>query len=70
MQIPSAVYTSSITKIKNVNVPDWSNITFLNIGCLSISGQTVSDLIEMDEGKEIFSWDKTVVDCLTARRCR
>ena len=27
--------------------------------------QMLSGLIETDEGKGIFSWDKTVVDCLT-----
>ena len=27
--------------------------------------KTVSSLIETDEGKGIFPWDKTVVDCLT-----
>ena len=26
--------------------------------------QTVNGLIEMDEGKGIFSWDRTVIDCL------
>jgi hypothetical protein len=27
--------------------------------------RTVNGLIETDEGKGIFSWDKTVIDCLT-----